>query len=103
MSTHYHSENVELHNIPNIYENGYESVEVWRVENDVNGNSRYVFHWLSFAREGEWYDDVVKRLQKRFGVRKYRAKWFGGGIVMSGGNLTHDLTQMHQATYAENV
>lgn len=87
---------------PNIYNNGNESVEVFRLKNDNNGNSRFVFHWLAFSREGEWYEDVVRRLNNTDNlprVKKYRAKWYGGGIVFQPDNLKKELEDMWDATY----
>ena len=58
-------------------------VAFYRVDPDVNGNPRYVFHFLELARD---YDTAVK-LAKRFGGKRYRAKWFGGGIVVQSYSL----------------
>ena len=62
-------------------------IEVFRVENDVNGNPRYVIHFLDLSTN---YNDALFKARK-IGGKKYRAKWFGGGIVFSSYNLEHDL------------
>ena len=69
-----------------ILSNG-ESVTLYQVTNDVNGNPRYVIHFLDVA------DTYQKALEfsRNIGGRKYTAKWFGGGIVFSSYNLEHDL------------
>lgn len=59
--------------------------EVCRIENDVNGNGRYVVHYLAF---GENYN-MALNAARRYGGKKYRAKWYGGGIVFQdGGSMT---------------
>jgi len=72
-------------------------MEYKRVNNDINGNPRYVFHFLDCIPERErvgvdaW---EVSRLfyrtlniMKTLGGRKYRGKDFGGGIVFK----SHDI------------
>lgn len=63
------------------------NIEVFRVENDVNGNPRYVIHFLDVS---ENYNEALFKARK-IGGKKYRAKWFGGGIVFSSYNLNEDL------------
>lgn len=58
------------------------SIKVFTVENDSNGNPRYVVHFLQLGVALADYDEV-----KFPGVKKYRARWFGGGYVFS----TYDL------------
>ena len=65
-------------------------VEVFRVENDVNGNPRDVIHFLDLS---ENYNDSLCKARK-IGGKKYRAKWFGGGIVFSSYNINEDLKIM---------
>lgn len=62
-------------------------IEVFRVDNDVNGNPRYVIHYHILAFN---YNEALIKARK-IGGKKYRAKWFGGGIVFSSYNLKHDL------------
>ena len=65
-------------------------VEVFRVGNDVNGNPRYIIHFISLSDN---YNDALLKASK-IGGKKYRAKWFGGGIVFSSYNLNEDLKIM---------
>ena len=64
-----------------------EEYTVNSINNDVNGNARYVMHYLAFDIDN--YDDVSK-----YGFRKYRAKWFGGGIVFQAVNLEEKIKYM---------
>ncbi len=56
-----------------------------RVNNDVNGNPRYVFHFLSIDSQ---YKRAVE-MSKKIGGKAYRGKSYGGGIVIQSYNL-HD-------------
>lgn len=62
-------------------------VTLYQVPNNVNGNPRYVIHYLDVA---DTYDKALE-LSKKIGGRKYTAKWFGGGIVFASYNLDRDL------------
>ena len=67
-----------------------------KVNRDVNGNPRYVVHFLEFLPEGKTSQDfggvsnayrlAVKQANK-IGGRKYHTKSFGGGIVFQCYNL----------------
>ena len=73
-----------------------------RVNNDVNGNPRYVIHFLNcindkesteaeqnvkpFQAISDKYSFAVNKMHK-LGGRKYRGKDFGGGIVFQSYNL----------------
>ena len=84
-------------------------IEFTRVNNDVNGNPRYVCHFLSllnanergYTYEGETFDQnkpilnlgiseeyslAVKKANK-IGGKKYHTKQYGGGIVFQSYNL----------------
>lgn len=52
-------------------------VPFWRVNNDVNGNPRYVVHFLNFAPDYE----TAKKRANSIGFRVYRGRDFGGGFV----------------------
>ena len=52
---------------------------VHRVNSDVNGNGRYVVHFIHFA---DTYKEALK-LASVIGGKKYKGKWFGGGIVFT--------------------
>ena len=64
-----------------------EEYQVFPIKNDVNGNRRYVVHFLAFDIPN--YDEV-----SRYGFRKYRGKWFGGGIVFQAVNLEEKIQYM---------
>ncbi len=59
-----------------------------RINNDVNGNPRYVVHFYDLLNDGEGegltilekFDLMVKKSRK-VGGKIYRGKDFGGGIV----------------------
>ena len=59
-----------------------------RINNDINGNPRFVVHFYDLLRDGEGegltilekFDLVVKKARK-VGGKMYRGKDFGGGIV----------------------
>lgn len=62
-------------------------IEFTRINSDVNGNPRYVCHFLSFLSEKDnnlsvtdKYDLAVKR-SRQLGGKKYHNKQYGGGIV----------------------
>lgn len=61
------------------------SNDIKRAINDINGNSRFIIHWLTFlhpepSRPRETYESVLQAARKA-GGRKYRGRDFGGGIV----------------------
>lgn len=82
-------------------------MEFTRINNDVNGNPRYVVHFLEFISDkdeqevredfaatlaqnsfrftGLLYDRAVQKA-KKIGGRKYTGKSFGGGIVFQSYN-----------------
>lgn len=79
-----------------------------RIKNDVNGNPRYVCHFLAlnteqekeetpndFNRISNLYTMAVKRAN-RIGGRKYHTKAFGGGIVFQSYNLTGTEMQINR-------
>lgn len=90
-------------------------IEFTRVNNDVNGNPRYVCHFLNlitdkdieqikedfkltlqqkpFALTGLQYDEAVYKARK-IGGKKYRGKDFGGGIVFQSYNIKETEKQI---------
>ena len=95
-------------------------VNAYRVDNDINGNPRYVIHFLDLLTEDEQVrvDNETKALREKYpnqwissidrlfdaalakarkiGGVKYRAKWFGGGIVVQSYNLREDLEHLFE-------
>lgn len=70
-------------------------IEFTRINNDINGNPRYICHFLDVLTETEYwqgsnvserYEMAVKKC-KPFGGKKYRSKKFGGGIVFQSYNI----------------
>lgn len=64
------------------------AIEFTKINNDVNGNPRYVCHFLNFIKEDEKasYDVAIKRGNK-LGGRKFHNKQYGGGIVFQSYNI----------------
>jgi hypothetical protein len=66
-------------------------MEFKRIDNDVNGNPRYVTHFLNIPLDAdvsisERYALACKKANK-IGGKKYHTKAFGGGIVFQSYNL----------------
>jgi hypothetical protein len=63
-------------------------MEFTKINNDINGNPRFVVHFYELLNDGEGeglnilekFDLVVKKARK-IGGKMYRGKDFGGGIV----------------------
>ena len=62
-------------------------IEVFRISNDANGNPRYVVHFRDLGI-GLWDYDNINKL---YGFCKYRAKWFGGGVIFQSYNIQDTL------------
>ena len=64
-------------------------IRYWRVDSDIYGNPRYIVHYISISSERDkggatGPDAVLARFsaaRDRVGGKRYRGKWFGGGIV----------------------
>jgi len=61
-----------------------------RVNNDINGNPRYVVHFLNILNQDEMgpgsYEAAIKRANK-IGGRKFHNKQYGGGLVFQSYNI----------------
>tara|TARA_R110002124_G_scaffold215130_2_gene381081 strand:+ start:243 stop:686 length:444 start_codon:yes stop_codon:yes gene_type:complete len=65
-----------------------------RANNDINGNPRYICHYLAFkplqdsneAFVSFSYEDAIKEANK-LGGKKYHNKQYGGGLIFSTYNL----------------
>jgi hypothetical protein len=64
--------------------------DFYRVNNDVNGNPRYVIHFLAFDSDY----DTAKRLANSMGFYVYKGKNFGGGFVGQSYNLENTAEQI---------
>ena len=69
-------------------------IEFFRVNSDINGNPRYVVHFLDLLTAAEKADpitlgsgftarryDIAAKRANKIGGSKYRGRDFGGGIV----------------------
>ena len=78
--------------------------DVMRVNNDVNGNPRYVVHFLHFLSDKEredaagfsGYSLAAKRASAWIGGKRYRAKSYGGGIVFSSYNVESECRHVNE-------
>jgi len=71
--------------------------EFYRVNNDGNGNPRYVIHFLAFAND---YDEA-RKIANRLGFTVYRARHFGGGFVCQSYNIENDAERIIAARLVE--
>lgn len=73
-----------------------ETITAYQVDNDVNGNPRYVVHFLDFGIDLGEYDSIhTKKLLRKAGGKIYRAKWFGGGYLFSSYNIKATIQRAH--------
>lgn len=73
------------------YYYGFEPVEFYRVNNDVNGNPRYVvdfYHFvdMDYSVSFELRFEQAHTNAKKVGGSKYRGEDFGGGVVLQSYN-----------------
>ena len=69
-----------------------------RINNDVNGNPRFVVHFLQLA---DTYERALY-LGRKLGGRKFHNKQFGGGIAFQSYNieqLAERIAQIREAEY----
>lgn len=70
-----------------------EEITVHRIKLDVNGNPRYIAHFLSLGIKIEDYGKIA-------GLTKYKAKWFGGGYVFQSYNIQEDIERVMKIVQA---
>ena len=74
-----------------------------RVNSDVNGNPRFVIHFLNCEQVADHSLDLSTRysnackIMNTIGGRKFHNKQFGGGIVFQSYNLTDTWTSIQRA------
>lgn len=62
-------------------------IDFTRVNSDINGNSRFVCHFLAFLSSKDEFTSIEERYQlalkrsRQLGGRKFHNKQYGGGIV----------------------
>lgn len=76
----------------------HEPIDWTRIDNDSNGNPRYVCHSLVIH---ECYVTAVK-LANKIGGRKYHNKQYGGGIVFQSYNINETEKAIHNIKQEEN-
>ncbi len=79
----------------------YSKDDLTRVNNDVNGNPRYVIHFLALLTDAEKdysgltldsrYNVAIARAKKLFGGKKFHNRQYGGGIVFQSYNVEVEL------------
>ncbi len=62
-------------------------VDVYRTTNDINGNPRYIVHYLALGLP----DYVSTEKTSKAGLKKYRGRDFGGGFVFTSYNVEENL------------
>lgn len=67
-----------------------DNARVHRVNNDINGNPRYVISWLDLGLDK--YEST--KLTRSLGLSIYRGKDFGGGFVFQSYNVKSDVEFM---------
>jgi hypothetical protein len=72
-------------------------VNFTRTINDVNGNPRYIVHFLTFAAD---YNEALT-LARKIGARVYRGKSYGGGFVVQSYSLDATVRDINEATGRE--
>jgi hypothetical protein len=85
------------HNVNIRVVSGFEKISFTRINNDSNGNPRYVVHFLNLLNDEERsflpfakkYEYALKKA-KMLGGKKYDNKQYGGGVVFQSYN-TMDL------------
>lgn len=76
-----------------------------RINNDVNGNPRYVCHFFNLLKESEKDNSDVDTSQKyewalkrgrAIGGKKFHNKQYGGGIAFQSYNIKETETQINE-------
>ena len=69
-------------------------IEFTRVNNDTNGNPRYVCHFFNLLKDDESYNiplseryNIAVSRANTIGGRKFHNKQYGGGIVFQSYNI----------------
>lgn len=84
-----------------------------RVKNDVNGNPRYVIHYLALLTDEEKADNSLDAILSRYGVaiakarslfggKKFHNKQYGGGIVFQSYNVEVELALINAIHIAQD-
>lgn len=77
-----------------------EKVKVHPVNRDINGNPRYVIHWLDLISEKAGTENAeyreIKNKLAGSGFREYRGRDFGGGFVFQSYNPQRDMEYLEK-------
>jgi hypothetical protein len=79
-----------------------EQIQFTRVNNDTNGNPRYVCHFLNFITDNDRDIDYTNRYPialnraRKIGGRKFHNKQYGGGIVFQSYNIGETERRIHE-------
>jgi hypothetical protein len=71
-----------------------------RINNDINGNPRFVFHFLAFLGNEDGYIldryKIAIKKAKKIGGKAYKGKDFGGGIVLQSYNIEKTIESINR-------
>lgn len=79
-------------------------IEWTRINNDINGNPRYVCHFFALLKQDEknqdWhtsfkYEKALKRA-RGIGGKKFHNKQYGGGIAFQSYNIRETENQINE-------
>jgi hypothetical protein len=80
-----------------------------RIKNDVNGNPRYVCHFLNLTTPEDAHLSITEKYRvaarraNRIGGRKYHNKSYGGGIVFQSYSLEETESAIRDLLAGENA
>lgn len=78
-----------------------------KVKNDINGNTRYVIHFLCLIKETEHTDifkdyDLALSKARKIGGKAYKGKDFGRGIVFQTYNIYDTIKKINELLTTNN-
>jgi hypothetical protein len=86
------SHNVNIRVVSGLKNYNLSAKDFKRIDNDTNGNPRYVIHYVMLSDN---YDEAL-RLAKKIGGKKYHNKKYGGGIAFQSYNIDRTAEQLNQ-------
>lgn len=79
-----------------------EKLPFYKTKNDINGNPRYIIHFLYLLNENECKGltldqkfNLALKKAKKIGGKQYRGKEFGGGIVFQSYNIQETILKLN--------
>lgn len=82
-------------NYSTISDNKIKPSDFTRINNDVNGNPRYVLHYIRLANNSNGGYNEALNIARDFGGRKFHNKQYGGGIVFQEYSLDDLCNQLN--------